>query len=98
MKRIFMCFAMMMAMVLSVFAQVPQTMSYQGVVRDANNALVISKAVSIELSILRGSDEGDVVYAEKHDATTNANGLISLTGKTIPGRFEICSRFVMKRK
>ena len=78
MKRIFMCFAMMMAMVLSVFAQVPQTMSYQGVVRDANNALVVSKAVSIELSILRGSDEGTVVYAEKHDATTNANGLISL--------------------
>ena len=78
MKRIFMCFAMMMAMVLSVFAQIPQTMSYQAVVRDGDNALVISKPVSIELSILRGSDEGTVVYAEKHDATTNANGLISL--------------------
>ena len=67
-----------MATVLSVFAQIPQTMSYQAVVRDGDNALVISKAVSIELSILRGSDEGTVVYAEKHDATTNANGLISL--------------------
>ena len=77
MKRFITFFAILMAAVLS-FAQIPQTMSYQAVVRDGDNALVISKPVSIELSILRGSDEGDVVYAEKHDATTNANGLISL--------------------
>ena len=77
MKKFITFFAILMAAVLS-FAQIPQTMSYQAVVRDGDNALVISKPVSIELSILRGSDEGTVVYAEKHDATTNANGLISL--------------------
>ena len=77
MKRFITFLAILMAAVLS-FAQIPQTMSYQAVVRDGDNALVISKPVSIELSILRGSDEGTVVYAEKHDATTNANGLISL--------------------
>ena len=78
MKRFITFLAILMATVLSVFAQIPQTMSYQAVVRDGDNALVISKAVSIELSILRGSDEGDVVYAEKHAVTTNANGLVSL--------------------
>ena len=77
MKKIILTVAMAILAFLT-FAQVPQTMSYQGVVRDADNALVVSKAVSIELSILRGSDEGDVVYAEKHDAATNANGLVSL--------------------
>ena len=77
MKKFITFLAILMAAVLS-FAQIPQTMSYQAVVRDGDNALVISKPVSIELSILRGSDEGTVVYAEKHDATTNANGLISL--------------------
>ncbi|MBR3979593.1 MAG: hypothetical protein IKJ98_00360 [Bacteroidales bacterium] len=78
MKRFITFLAILMATVLSVFAQIPQTMSYQAVVRDGDNALVISKAVSIELSILRGSDEGTVVYAEKHAVTTNANGLVSL--------------------
>ena len=77
MKKFITFLAILMAAMLS-FAQIPQTMSYQAVVRDGDNALVISKPVSIELSILRGSDEGTVVYAEKHDATTNANGLISL--------------------
>ena len=77
MKKIILTVAMAILAFLT-FAQVPQTMSYQGVVRDADNALVVSKAVSIELSILQGSDEGDVVYAEKHDVTTNANGLVSL--------------------
>ena len=78
MKRFITFLAILMATVLSVFAQIPQTMSYQAVVRDGDNALVVSKPVSIELSILRGSDEGDVVYAEKHAVTTNANGLVSL--------------------
>lgn len=77
MKKFITFLAILMAAMLS-FAQIPQTMSYQAVVRDGDNALVISKPVSIELSILRGSDEGTVVYAEKHDAATNANGLISL--------------------
>ena len=77
MKKFITILAILMAAMLS-FAQIPQTMSYQAVVRDGDNALVVSKPVSIELSILRGSDEGDVVYAEKHDVTTNANGLVSL--------------------
>ena len=77
MKRFITILAILMAAMLS-FAQIPQTMSYQAVVRDGDNALVISKPVSIELSILRGSDEGDVVYAEKHNVATNANGLVSL--------------------
>ncbi len=78
MKKITTTIAMMMAMALSLFAQIPQTMSYQAVVRNAENAIVASQSVSIELSVLQGSDEGTAVYTETHNATTNANGLITL--------------------
>ena len=60
------------------FAQIPQIFSYQAVVRDANNNLVASKPLGVELSILQGSDDGALVYTEKHIVTSNPNGLISL--------------------
>ena len=60
------------------FAQIPQTFSYQAVVRDANNNLIASKPLVVELSILQGADDGTIVYTEKHIVTSNPNGLISL--------------------
>ena len=38
----------------AVFAQAPSKMSYQAVVRDAGDALVISQAVGMQLSIVQG--------------------------------------------
>ena len=60
------------------FAQVPQMMSYQAVVRGSDNNLVASQQISMRVSILQGSAEGEAVYTETHSATTNANGLISI--------------------
>jgi len=60
------------------FAQIPQSFSYQAVVRDAENQLIVSKPMIVELSILQGSDDGMLVYSEKHVVTSNQNGLISL--------------------
>ena len=60
------------------FAQVPQMMSYQAVVRGSDNNLVANQQISMRVSILQGSAEGDVVYTETHSATTNANGLVSI--------------------
>jgi len=72
---------------LSLFAQAPEKMSYQAVIRKSNGDLVINKNVSIRISILQGSGTGTAVYSETHAPTTNANGLVSLaigtgTGKT----------------
>ena len=67
-----------MITVVSLFAQAPQKFSYQAVVRDANNQLVISQAVGVRVSILQGGINGTVVYMETHTAVTNANGLITL--------------------
>ena len=60
------------------FAQVPQVMSYQAVVRGSDNNLVVNQQISMRVSILQGSTEGEAVYTETHSATTNANGLVSI--------------------
>jgi putative NADH-flavin reductase len=62
----------------TVFAQIPEKMSYQAVVRDAANKLVVSKSVGIQINILQGSVTGAVVYTETQKATTNINGLVTL--------------------
>ena len=61
-----------------LFAQAPQKMSYQAVIRNAQNELVVNKPVKMRISILQGSAQGTSVYSELHNATTNANGLVSI--------------------
>jgi len=60
------------------FAQAPQKMSYQAVIRDGSNALVQSQSVGMQISILQGSITGTAVYVETHSAVTNSNGLVSI--------------------
>ena len=59
-------------------AQAPQRMSYQSVLRNSSNALLVNTAVGIKISVLQGSVSGTAVYVETQTATTNANGLVSL--------------------
>lgn len=62
-------------------------MSYQAVIRDANNALVSNHAVGMRISILQGSISGTVVYQEIYNPNhqTNANGLVNIeVGSGIP--------------
>ena len=61
-----------------VWAQVPNTISYQAVIRNSNNELVANSSVGIQISILEGSTAGNEVYSETHSVSTNANGLVSL--------------------
>ena len=74
----------------SIFAQAPQKMSYQAVIRNTSGALVSSTSVGIKISILQGSATGTVVYSETQTASTNANGLVSLeigAGNVVTGTF-----------
>jgi hypothetical protein len=69
----------------SVFAQTPQKMSYQAVIRDASDNLITGTQVGMQISILQGSAGGTAVYVETQNSTTNANGLVTLeigTGTT----------------
>ena len=71
-------------------AQAPEKMSYQAVIRNASNALVINQPVGMRLSILQGTSNGMSVYTETHSATTNSNGLVSIeagSGNVVFGLF-----------
>jgi uncharacterized protein (TIGR02145 family) len=75
---------------ISLLAQAPTKMSYQSVIRGANNTLVIEKTVGVRISILQGNESGSSVYSELHTPTTNSNGLASLSiggGKNTTGDF-----------
>jgi hypothetical protein len=74
-----------------LFAQAPDKMSYQSVVRDNNNRLVSNGNVGVQISILQGSStNGTVFYVERHNGTTNANGLLTIEiggGQVVQGSF-----------
>jgi len=62
----------------SVFAQAPQKMTYQAVVRNASNNLVTSTQVGIQIKIRQDSITGTAVYTETQTPTTNSNGLLTI--------------------
>lgn len=89
MKKLF----TMLAAVLSTagaYAQSPQKMSFQAIIRDANNTLVISTKVGIKISLLKGSFNGPAVYIETQTPITNINGLATMemgNGTVVSGNF-----------
>ena len=75
---------------IGAFAQAPQQMSYQAVVRDNAGALVTNQNISMRVSILQGSASGSSVYTETLNATSNTNGLVTTeigTGTVVSGDF-----------
>jgi hypothetical protein len=77
-------------MVTCVFAQTPNKMSYQAIIRNTSNALVGNSAVGMRISILQTSASGTAVYVETQTPTTNANGLASIEiggGTVVSGNF-----------
>jgi uncharacterized protein (TIGR02145 family) len=60
-----------------LWAQAPQGIPYQAVMRNADGTVMESSAVSLTFKIHDGSATGTVVYQESHALTSNAQGLIS---------------------
>lgn len=80
-------FLVLMALIVSASAQVPQKMSYQAVIRNSNKVLITNKTVSMIISILQNNTP---VYVELHTATTNDNGLVTVeigNGIVLSGTF-----------
>ena len=74
----------------TTFAQSPQKISFQAIVRNASNALVTSANVSLRISLLQGTSTGTVAYSETHNVTTNTNGLATIQiggGTVLSGTF-----------
>ena len=76
---------------ITVFSQAPQKFSYQTVIRNSSNQLLSNQQVGIKISVLQGSETGNVVYSERHTPNTNSNGLATLsigTGSVLSGNFQ----------
>ncbi|MDZ7738201.1 MAG: tail fiber domain-containing protein [Bacteroidales bacterium] len=79
MRPLFLSFlAIAICAVHSVFAQAPQELNYQAVVRDASGNPIASTTVGVKLSILQGSSSGSPVCIEEFSPATNAYGLVTL--------------------
>ena len=59
-------------------AQTPEQLSYQAIVRNSNDQLVSNKTIGLKVTILKGSESGEVVYQEILSPTTNVNGLLNI--------------------
>jgi len=78
------------AITVNVFAQSPEKMSYQAIIRDVSNNLKTNQTIGMQISILRGSITGSAVYVETQTPTTNINGLITIeigNGTVVSGSF-----------
>jgi len=76
MKRVIVSMFALLMYTISI-AQVPESFSYQAIVRDGGD-IVANQLVSYRFSIIKGTPGGSVVYTEKHSATTNQFGLVTI--------------------
>lgn len=60
----------------ALLSQVPQSFSYQAILRNADGSIKANESVTVMIEILQGSIEGNTAYLEVHNVTTNSKGLI----------------------
>lgn len=90
MKRILLSVVAVVAFSLSTFAQAPESMKYQSVVRDALLNVIPNQAVGMQFALRQGSIAGTIVYQETFSPTSNDYGLVNLelgTGAVVSGVF-----------
>lgn len=90
MKRILTIVILALFTQLTSFAQSPEKINYQAVIRDQNNAILSSQTIGYKIAVLQGSSSGSSVYEEEFTLTTSALGLINFAigdGAVISGDF-----------
>ena len=68
----------LLLLTVNLWGQVPQQFSYQAVVRDENGQILKNEKISVRITLLKDSASGEIVYQEKHEPSTDANGLFSI--------------------
>ena len=79
---------------LQLSAQAPRGINYQGVARDSEGKAIASKKITVRISVLKNTADGDTEYKETHEVTTNAFGLFTLVigqGNANTGSFDFIS-------
>lgn len=77
MNKLFIVFSALIVSA-SLWAQSPETISYQAVINDSNGKAVSSSTIGMRISILQGSNTGAKIYVENHTPTSSPNGLVSI--------------------
>jgi uncharacterized protein (TIGR02145 family) len=70
-------------------AQPPHSFNYQAVLRNTSGEILESQEVTLTLEILKGVENGEVVFTEQHSTQTNAFGLINLAVGSVSSMEEI---------
>ena len=75
---------------LGIYAQMPEKISYQAIIRNTDGEIIGNSTIGIKISILQQSMNGEEVYQESHLPLTNENGLVTVqigTGTVLNGTF-----------
>jgi uncharacterized protein (TIGR02145 family) len=88
----FICSIIFLLCFVVAWAQSPNMMSYQAIIRNSANQLIVSSQLGVRVSLLQGSATGTVVFRETYNPNpmTNSNGLLGLnigSGVSITGSF-----------
>jgi hypothetical protein len=88
MKQFLLLFSLFCA--LGIFAQAPQGINYQAVIRNVSGVTVNNQLVRLKMRILQGSTTGTQAYAETFQVTTSSLGLVNVVlgqGTVLAGTF-----------
>lgn len=78
-KNIFLlCLWLFTTCLLQAQDKMPQAISYQAVARDTQGKVVSEKSIGVKVEILRGSENGNVVFSETHKPTSSRTGTVNL--------------------
>jgi len=89
MKKIYTILASLL-LTLSMYAQSPEAINYQAVVRDGSGNIIANQSIGVQISILQTTATGTVIFSETFTKTSNGFGLINLaigTGTATTGTF-----------
>ena len=72
------------------YAQAPDGINYQAVIRNFSNTLVANTTIAIRIQIKQTSASGTIVFQERHSVTTSAQDVVNLVigqGTLLGGNF-----------
>lgn len=75
----------------TLFAQVPQSFSFQAVMRNNDNTLMTNQIVHAKFTITPNDNSDVITYCEEHNLTTDSNGILRAEigkGTSCGGRFD----------
>ncbi len=79
MRRLTFVFVVIIGLIpIIAYSQVPEQLNYQAVIKDGSGELVADKDVTIKISILANSMDGDLLYSETYLVKTTKTGVVNI--------------------